>query len=83
MQESNYLILLAADAYDVPHRGKDDILLADAGDTVFLYFVCAACPVKAPTLALRYDIERNEFHSGSTGHVALGAGVWLSVPSLR
>ena len=35
MQESNYLILLAADAYDVPHRGKDDILLADAGDTVF------------------------------------------------
>ena len=71
MQESNYLILLAADAYDVPHRGKDDILLADAGDTVFRYFVCAACPVKAPTLALRYDIERNEFHPGSTGHVAL------------
>ena len=29
MGETNYLILLAADAYDVPYRGKDDELQAD------------------------------------------------------
>ncbi len=55
MGETNYLILLAADAYDVPYRGKDDELQADASGDVYKYFVCAICPVKAPTLELRYD----------------------------
>ena len=50
MGETNYLILLAADTYDVPHKSKDDEFQADAGDTVYRYFVCAVCPVKAPTL---------------------------------
>lgn len=70
MGETNYLILLASDTYDVPHRSKDDELQSDAGDTVFRYFVCAVCPVKAPTLELRYDLDLNEFHSGSTGYIA-------------
>ena len=30
MADSNYLILLAADTYDVPHRGKDGLTQADA-----------------------------------------------------
>ena len=30
MGETNYLILLASDAYDVPHRSKDDEIQADA-----------------------------------------------------
>ena len=54
MGETNYLILLAADTYDVPHKSRDDEFQADAGDTVYRYFVCAVCPVKAPTLELRY-----------------------------
>jgi hypothetical protein len=33
MGESNYLILLAHDAYDVPHRGRDGEDWADEGDT--------------------------------------------------
>ena len=71
MGETNYLILLAADTYDVPHKSRDDEFQADAGDTVYRYFVCAVCPVKAPTLELRYDHDLNEFHPGSTGHIAL------------
>lgn len=67
MGETNYLILLAADTYDVPHKSRDDEFQADAGDTVYRYFVCAVCPVKAPTLELRYDHDLNEFHPGSTG----------------
>ena len=70
MGESNYLILLAADAYDVPYRGRDGELQADASDQVFKYFVCSICPVKSPDLELRYDLESHEFHSSSTGYVA-------------
>ena len=70
MGESNYLILLAADAYDVPYRGRDGELQADASDQVFKYFVCSICPVKSPDLELRYDLESHAFHSSSTGYVA-------------
>ena len=35
MGESSYLILLAHDAYDVPHRGGNDEMQADASDEVF------------------------------------------------
>ena len=35
MGDSNYLILLAHDAYDVPYRGKDGNINADASDQVF------------------------------------------------
>ena len=40
MGDSNYLILLAHDAYDAPYRGKDGSVQADASDRVFSYFVC-------------------------------------------
>ena len=40
MGDSSYLLLLACDSYDVPHRGKDDSLQADASDEVFTYIVC-------------------------------------------
>lgn len=63
MEDSNYLILLAHDAYDVPHRGKDDELQADASDEVFSYIVCCICPVKDGKLELGYFSGDNEFHS--------------------
>lgn len=81
MGETNYLILLAADTYDVPHKSRDDVFQADAGDTVYRYFVCAVCPVKAPTLELRYDHDLNEFHPGSTGHVALAPELGFLYPA--
>ena len=60
---SSYLILLAHDAYDVPHRGKDDQLQEDASDTVFSYIVCCICPVKDRKAELGYFPGENEFHS--------------------
>ena len=62
MGESNYLILLGADAYDVPHRGRDGEVDRDAGEEVFRYFVCAVCPVKDGTPELGYFHGENEFH---------------------
>ena len=63
MGDSNYLILLAHDAYDVPHRGKDGEDRADEGDTVFSYIVCCICPVKDGKLELGYCPGENEFHN--------------------
>ena len=71
MGETNYLILLAADTYDVPYKGRDDETFSEGSDTVYKYFVCSVCPVKAPTLELKYSSEDSGFHSASTGHIAL------------
>ena len=67
MEQSNYVILLASDSYDVPHRGTDDIEQADASTEVFTYFVCAVCPVKEATADLRFFYDVSEFHIASSG----------------
>lgn len=59
MGDSNYLILCANDAYDVPRRGRSD----NESDQVFCYFVCAICPVKDGKLELGYYSGENEFHN--------------------
>ncbi|MCM1149312.1 MAG: DUF4317 domain-containing protein [Butyricicoccus sp.] len=63
MGDSSYLILLAHDAYDVPQRGKDGNINADASDQVFSYIVCCVCPVKDGKPALGYCAGENEFHN--------------------
>ena len=47
MQGENYLILLAGDAYDVPHRGADGEK-DELSDEVFRFFVCTVWPVDVP-----------------------------------
>ena len=63
MEDCNYLILLACDVYDVPHRGKDDELQPDASDEVFRYILCSICPVKDGKPELGFFSGDNEFHS--------------------
>ena len=60
--EGNYLILLAADAYDVPYRAKDGALQEDASSDVFSYFLCSICPVKQTKPALSYYTHESAFH---------------------
>ena len=60
--ETNYLILLVHDAYDVPYRAKDGARLDAAAQEVFHYILCAVCPVKPTKPALSYCSEANEFH---------------------
>ena len=54
MGDSSYLLLLACDSYDVPHRGKDDSLQADASDEVFTYIVSVVCPIKEGKVELEF-----------------------------
>lgn len=69
MGESNYLILCANDAYDVPYRSHGDIdksardYASGESDQVFRYFICAICPVKDGKLELGYFSGENEFHN--------------------
>ena len=69
MGDVNYLILLAHDAYDVPHRGKDGETQTDASDEVFTYIVCCVCPVKDGKLELGYCPGENEFHNCAASQV--------------
>ena len=62
MGDTNYLLLIANDHYDVPHRGKDDLAQEDASETEFSYLVCAVCPVKTGKSELGYFAGDNEFH---------------------
>ena len=67
MGESNYLLLLAHDAYDVPHRNKNGE--TDGSDEVFSYILCAVCPVKNCKMELGYFPGENEFHSCAAGQI--------------
>ena len=67
MGDSNYVILLAFDAYDVPQRGGDGE--SSGSETVFRYVLCCVCPVKAGRAELGYFPGENEFHSCSAGQI--------------
>lgn len=67
MGGENYLILLAFDRYDVPHRGKDGSP-EDSGE-VYRYLLCAVCPVKAGKANLGYAPEDKRFHSAEAGQI--------------
>lgn len=70
--ETNYVILLASDSYDVPFKGTDDIFDEDESSEVFDYFICCLCPVKDAKAMLQYDASEKSFKGMSTGHT-LGA----------
>lgn len=59
----NYLILIIHDAYDVPGKTTDGLMMNDASDTVYEYILCCICPVNLSKPGLSYDAESNEFHN--------------------
>lgn len=79
MEESNYVILLAFDAYDVPHYGKDGNL-DDAGE-VYKYLLCSICPVKSGKLELGYVSEEKRFHSSLLGQIVAAPALGFLFPT--
>ena len=79
MEDTNYLILLAFDAYDVPHYGKDGNP-DDAGE-VYRYMVCAVCPVKSGKAELGYVAEEKRFHSSLLGQIVAAPTLGFLFPS--
>lgn len=72
--ESNYLILMAFNAYDVPFRSKTDAMERDrdSAEEVFSYLLCSICPVKKSKPGLGYDHDEQTFH--------MEKGDWLVAP---
>lgn len=66
--DTNFVILLAHDVYDVPFRAKDGAQLEDDGNT-FSYVVCSICPVKMTKPTLRYVANESAFHNKGTDFV--------------
>lgn len=65
MGEYKYLILLAYNAYDVPHKGKDGETDADNFDETFSFIICAICPLKEGKIELGYFPIDGEFRCAS------------------
>lgn len=67
--ESNYLILLGCDTYDVPFKSKDGDTQRDSSEESYTYLVCAICPVKQTKPALHYVPEDKNFHDGGMSQI--------------
>lgn len=79
MEDSNYLILLAYDCYDVPRRTKDGSE-EDSGE-VFKYILCSVCPVKSGKAQLGYDAEEKRFHSSVMSQIVASPELGFMFPS--
>ena len=79
--DSNYLILLASDAYDVPYKASDDTVLEDSSESVFTYIVCAICPVKDSKSELGYSVAENTFRSRLNSQVVSNTEVGFMYPT--
>ena len=79
--ETNFLVLLAHDAYDVPYKGKDGSLQDDASDQVFSYIVCCVCPVKLSKSGLSYHSAEGAFHNARTDWIVSAPEVGFTFPA--
>lgn len=66
--ETNYVILLACDNYDVPHKGRDALEGGEA-DQVYRYLLTCVCPVKLTKSNLSFQVKEGEFHNSKTDWV--------------
>ena len=57
----NYMILTAADTYDVPGRSALGDIMDDASEESFSYFLCAICPVELGKPGLKYSSDDGWF----------------------
>lgn len=73
--DTNYLILMAHNSYDVPFKSRDDERQPDASGEVFSYILCSICPVKQAKSGLGYDHEEKAFHTS--------AGDWLAAAPVQ
>ena len=67
--QSNYLILIGCDSYDVPFKSKDDEMQKDNSGETFTYLLCAICPVKQTKPNLHYIPDDKLFHDGGMQNI--------------
>ena len=80
LENMNYLILLAFDAYDVPQFDKNGEKDGESNE-VFNYILCSICPVKTGKPVLSYSNEENRFHNLSLAQVVASPELGFMFPS--
>ena len=80
LDESNYLILLAYDAYDVLSYSKNGEKTEDS-DSVFDYILCCVCPVKTAKPVLHYSDEEQCFHNLSLSQIVAAPELGFMFPA--
>lgn len=79
--DTNYLILLGCDSYDVPFKRKDGDIQSDNSDETYTYLLCAICPVKQTKATLHYVPENKEFHDGNMVNVVAAPELGFLFPA--
>ena len=79
MGDSNYVILLVHDSYDIPRKNKDGSE-ADSED-VYNYILCAVCPTKDVKPELQFFPGDNEFHSSAGSQVIVPTELGFLFPA--
>ncbi len=77
--DTNFVILLASDTYDVFTRASDDI--GEDSHEVFSYIVCAVCPVKNHAEALSYRESESLFHIISPSGILASPEIGFMFPT--
>jgi len=81
IMDGNYVILLAADTYDVPYKGTDGSVGSADSTDVFSYILCCVCPVKESKSELCYIKEEKEFHTFITPQIVANPEVGFMFPA--
>lgn len=79
--EGNYVILAAADTYDVPFKTSDGESRGLDSTDVFSYILCCVCPVKESKSELGYMAEEKEFHTFITPQIVSSPEVGFMFPA--
>ena len=77
--ESNYVILLAKDSYDVFTKSSDGESLES--NEIFNYIICAVCPVKSTPEALSFREADSLFHAISSASVLTSPELGFMFPT--
>ncbi len=79
--ETNFLILLALDSYDVPKKKDGDILSDLDSESVFSYILCSVCPVKDGKTELGFKPADRVFRPCTPNQVVANPDLGFMFPS--
>lgn len=82
MDGESYVIILAADTYDLRAKDVKNEEWSEESNEQFEYFICAICPVKTSKAALRYLPGQQEFRGISTGTLLAPPAIGFIFPVL-
>ena len=83
MDGESYVIILAADTYDLQTKDVKGEEWSEESNEQFDYFICAICPVKMSRAALQYLPGQQEFRGISTGTLLAPPAIGFVFPVLE